>query len=103
MLGVVVAVVRLRLLMRAIVEVLLRGSEAFLRHSQPAQIRPVTMVVVRVALREKTRGRERSKVSVPSVLSTHALTSLKIARVRMMIHQMVHLSGSKSTGTPALV
>lgn len=57
-------VVRLRLLMRATVEVLLRGLEGSLLHFQPAQIRFVTMVVARVALREKTHGSERSKVGV---------------------------------------
>jgi len=60
------------------------------------------MVVARVALREITRGREGSKVSVPSELSTRILTALKIAQVQMTIHPMVHLSGLKSTGTPAL-
>src|SRR5258706_16351311 len=38
-LGVVAVVVRLRLLMRATVEVLLRGLEASLHHFRPAQIR----------------------------------------------------------------
>ena len=104
-LGVVAVVVRLRLLMRATVEVLLRGLEVSLHHFQLAQIRFVTMVVARVALREKTRGSGRSKVSIPSVPSTHVLTPLQIARVQMTIHPMVHLitSGLRSTGTPALV
>ena len=102
-LEVVVAVVRLRLLMRATVEVWPRGLEASLHHSHPAQIRFVIMVVARVALREKTRGSEPSKVSVPSVPSTHVLTYLKIARVQMTIHPTVHLNGLRSIGTPALV
>ena len=102
-LGVAAVVVRLRLLMRPTVEVLLKGLEASLHHFQPVQIRFVTIVVARVALRERTRGSEGSKVSVPSVLSIHVLTSLKIARVQMMIHPMVHLSGLRSTGTPVLV
>ncbi len=68
-----------------------------------AQIRFVIMVVARIALKEKTRGSERSKVSVPSIPLTHVLTCLKIARVQMTIHLMVHLSGLRSTGTPALV
>jgi len=102
-LGVVAVVVRLRLLMRATVEVLLRGLEASLHHFRPAQIRFVIMVVARIALKEKTRGSERSKVSVPSIPLTHVLTCLKIARVQMTIHLMVHLSGLRSTGTPALV
>lgn len=102
-LGVAAVVVRLRLLMRPTAEVLLKGLEASLHHFQPAQIRFATMVVARVALRERTRGSEGSKVSVPSVLSIHVLTSLKIARVQMMIHPMVHLSGLRSTGTPVLV
>ena len=98
-----VVVVRLHLLMRATVEVWLRGLEVSLHHFHPAQIRFVIMVVARVALREKTRGSERSKVGVPLVPSTHILTYLKIARVQMTIHPMVHPSGLRSTGTPALV
>jgi hypothetical protein len=101
-LGAVAAVVRSRLLMRATVEVLLRGSEASLRRFQPARTRVVITVVARVALTEKSPGSERSKVSASPVLSRHVLTSLKIARVQMTTHLMVHLSGLRSTGTPAL-
>jgi len=79
--------VRLRLPMRATLEVLLTGSEASLRHFQPARTRVVIMVVARVALRERSRGSERSK----------------IAQVQMTTHLMVRLSGLRSTGTPALV
>ena len=89
--------------MEVTAEVWLRGLEVSHHHFQPAQIRFVIMVVARVALREKTRGSERSKVSVPSVLSTYILTYLKIARVQTTTHQTAHLSGLRSTGTPALV
>jgi len=101
--AVVAAVVRLHLLKWAIVEVLLRGSEASLRHFQPVRTQLVTIVVARVALRERSPGSERFKVSAPSILSRYVLTPLKIAQVQMTIHLMAHLSGLRSTGIPALV
>ena len=101
--AVVVVVVSLYLPKRATVEVSLRGSEVSLRHFQLARTQIVITVLVRVALTEKFPGSERSKVSAPPTLSRYLLTSLKIAQDQMTTHLMVHLSGLRSTGIPALV